>query len=284
MKCIILITILTALLLPTAAMSQDEHSGHKMEQKYPEGYHEIETSPEVTEGIKKYALDDDVGVQKNFGKVQVHDNEIFYKLMADRLEWQSKDGDPIYLWDVSAWVGTDYNKLQFESEAEYLIEEDEFEGLEVEAFYMRNIASFWDLKLGVRHDFEPDPERTFAAFGFEGLAPYWIETEIVGYVSNEGDFSAKLELEYELLLTQRLILMPRLEAGFSAQDVEDYGIGQGITDYEAGLRLKYEIWREFAPYIGVSWSQMVGETGTIADNEGIDTEKLSLVLGISAWH
>ncbi len=103
---------------------------------------------------------------------------------------------------------------------------DKVEEAETELLYSRNIASFWDLQMGIRHDFKPDPDRTFAAFGIQGLAPYWFEMEATAYLSEDGDLSAALEVEYDLLLTQRLILQPRLETGFALQEVEEYGVGR----------------------------------------------------------
>jgi len=245
--------------------------------------HKDQADPEVTTGDKKYALEGGPEAPATFEVEPVHDNEPFYTLRADRLEYQTKEGDPIFLWDVQGWYGNDYNKLFLESEAEYLIDADEFEAATVEAFYGRTIAKFWDVKLGIRRDFEPDPQRTFGAIGLAGLAPYWFETELTAYVSEDGDISLSLELEYELLLTQKLILQPRLEAELSANEVEEYGTGQGITGYEAGLRLRYEIRREFAPYIGVSWSQTTGETGVWAEQEDEDTGQASFVAGVRAW-
>ncbi|MDZ7696386.1 MAG: copper resistance protein B [Deltaproteobacteria bacterium] len=136
-------------------------------------------------------------------------------------------------------AGTDYNKLWFKSEGTWLIHEETFDEAKTELFYSRNIATFWDLQLGIRHDFKPDPDRTFLAFGVEGLAPYWFEVEATGYVSEDGDVSAALELEYELLLSQRLILQPRLETSIALQEVEEYGVGQGFNDIQLGLRLRY---------------------------------------------
>lgn len=150
-------------------------------------------------------------------------------------------------------------------------------------FYSRNIASFWDAQVGIRHDFKPDPDRTFAAFGVQGLAPLWFEVDATAYVSEDGDVSAALEAEYDLLLSQRMILQPRYETGIALQEVEEYGVGQGFNDIELGLRLRYEIRREFAPYIGASWNRKLGETADLAEVDGEDTDVTSFVVGVRMW-
>jgi copper resistance protein B len=241
------------------------------------------THREVSDGIQKYADDAQPGAQETFGLQPIHDNELFAVFMGDRLEYQTREGKDALLWDVMGWVGNDYNKLYLESEGSWLTDEEEFEEAEVEMFFGRNIATFWDLRAGIRHDFEPEPTRTFAALGVLGLAPYWFEVEATAYLSDDGDLSASIELEYDLLLTQRLILQPRFETGIAAHESEEYGIGRGINDIELGIRLRYEIRREFAPYIGVSWAQKLGETKDLAEDEGEDTDVLSFVAGIRFW-
>ncbi len=277
------VIFLFLLLLPVTATADSGSFADPEDRGFPAGYHEVETDPEAGEGIQKYADDGQPGVQENFGVQTVHDNMMFATFSADRLEYQSREGHPLFLWDVSAWMGNDFHKLLLESEAEWLIEEDSFEGVEVEAFYARNVAPFWDLKFGIRHDFEPNPERTFAAVGAEGIAPYWFEVDATAYLSEDGDISAALEVEYHLLLSQRLILQPRLETGFALQEVEEFGVGQGFNDLELGIRLRYEIRREFAPYIGISWSRKLGETADLAEAEGEDTDVTSFVAGVGFW-
>ncbi len=171
----------------------------------------------------------------------------------------------------------------FKSERTYLLDEDKAEDITTELLYSRNITTFWDVQAGIRHDFRPEPTRTFAAFGVQGLAPLWFEVEATAYVSEDGDLSASLEAEYDLLLSQRLILQPRFETSIAVQEVEEYGIGQGINDIVLGLRLRYEISRKFAPYIGISWTQKIGETADLAETEGEDTNVTSLVIGVRGW-
>lgn len=245
---------------------------------FPAGYREVETHPEVSEGIQKFAEDAQRGAQQNFGVQPVHDNEIFATVMVDRLEVQGKEGDDIVLWDLSAWAGGDYNKLYLESEGEKVLD-GPFEEAETELLYGRTVSTFWDLRGGVRHDFRPLSPRTFAVVGFKGLAPQWFEVEGNAYLSEDGDVSFRLEAEYDLLLTQRLILQPRLETNAAVQEVGDYGVGSGVNDVILGLRLRYEIRREFAPYVGVSWNRKLGKTADMAEDE----QFTAVVAGIRAW-
>lgn len=271
------------LVLPVSALGVEGSSTGPGEQRFPSDYHDLNIQSGVGNGIQKYAHDAQPGAQKNFGRQPVHDNEIFYTFQGDRLEYQTKEGNDVLLWDVQTWVGTDYDKLYLESEGTWLNDEDDFEEIEVELLYSRNIATFWDLQAGIRHDFEPHPTRTFAALGFQGMAPYWFEVDTTAYVSEDGDVSAALEIEYDLLLNQRLIFQPRFETSIAVQEVEEYGVGQGINSIELGARLRYEIRREFAPYIGISWHRKIGETENLAEKEGENTNVTSFVIGIKVW-
>lgn len=211
----------------------------------------------------------------------VHDNEFRIFARTDRLEYQSNEGKPKYLWDIQAYAGGDYNKIWFESEGEGLFEE-KVDSAELLLLYSRAVAAYWDIQMGARYDVKPDPSRAYAVVGLEGLAPLWFEVEADIYLSDEGDFSGTFEVEYDELLTQRLILQPRAEVNFQMQDVPELGLGAGVTDYELGLRLRYEIAREFAPYIGVSWQQTVGETANLLPEEK-EESTLSFVAGVRAW-
>ncbi len=263
-----------------------ENDHTEMETDHTEMEHdrmETETDPEVVEGIEKYAAGDREVTHESFGARMIHEHGIFASFLGDRLEYQTRDGSPALSWDVQAWAGGDFHKLRLKSEGTWSIDDDEFEEAQAELFYSRNVAPFWDLQIGVRHDFEPDPDRTFAALGVQGLAPLWFEIDATAYVSEDGDLSAALEAEYDMLLTQRLVLQPRFEISAALQEVEEYGVGQGINEVELGLRLRYEIRREFAPYVGISWNRKIGETENLAEDEGEDIDEFSIVVGLKAW-
>ncbi len=253
--------------------------------RYPADYQEVQTTPKVGQAIQKYAEDAQKGPQQNFGVQPIHDNQIFATFKADRFEHQWREhGSEALLWDVQGWIGNDYDKLYLKSEGDLRLDDDaKVEEAGVELLYSRNIAKFWDLQMGVRHDFEPDPERSFVAFGFQGLAPQWFEIDATAYLSEDGDVSAKIEAEYELMLTQRLVLIPRIETGLSMQDVPEYEQWQGITDVTVGARLMYHLRREFAPYIGVSWSRKLGETANRLESENVDVDSTAIVAGVRFW-
>ncbi len=214
---------------------------------------------------------------------QEHGASNAYFLQADRFESRTNEGEPQLLWDAQGWFGGDKNKLWLKSEGEYSFNGDEFEDAEIQALWSRAFARYFDVQAGVRHDFAPGDDRTFGVVGVQGLAPYWFEVDAAAFVSGDGDISARIELEYELLLTQRLILQPRTELNFAIQDVPENGVGSGLSTAEMGLRLRYEIKRQLAPYIGVSWERAVGETADFVRADGEDPSSVSFVAGLRLW-
>lgn len=210
------------------------------------------------------------------------DDQLFTFFQVEQLEYRFTDGKDRLKWDAQGWVGEDYNKLWLKTEGEKVFGGD-VEQAEVQLLYSRMIAPFWDLQIGGRFDVRPQPKRGFGVLGVQGLAPYFFEVDAATFVSHEGDLSARLKGEYELLITQKLILQPSVELNLAAQQVEKLGIGSGLTDVELGLRLRYEIVREFAPYIGVSWERKVGRTADFARADGEDVDVLSFVTGIRFW-
>ena len=207
---------------------------------------------------------------------------LFYFFQAEEFEYRLTDGDHGFNWDAQGWVGGDDNKAWFKTEGAVPFN-DGVEEAEIQALYSRRISNFFDAQIGVRYDFEPDPERAFGVFGVQGLAPYFFEIDTAAFVSEDGDVSARFEAEYELLITQQMVLQPSLEFNLAAQEVEELGIGSGFNDIELGLRLRYEIEREFAPYIGVSWERALGRTADFARDDGEDVDELSFVTGVRFW-
>lgn len=205
-----------------------------------------------------------------------------FMTMADRLEVQSSDDEDILIWDAQGWYGGDINKLYVKSEGEFSFEDDEIEDAELQALWSRAITPFWDLQAGVRQDFEPKG-RSHAVVGIQGLAPYWFEVDAAAFLSTNGDVSARIEGEYELRISQRLVLQPRAEIEFSAQDIPELEVGSGLTGIDAGVRLRYEFKREFAPYVGVEWQSSFGETRDLVTATGSDGDKVVAVAGLRAW-
>ncbi|MEQ1930645.1 MAG: copper resistance protein B [Parvularculaceae bacterium] len=212
--------------------------------------------------------------------VKEHGGQSIYAFFGERLEYRSTEGSSSLLFDAQGWWGSDRNKLRIKSEVEYALDEDRFEEAELQALWSRAIGRYFDFQAGLRHDFSPDPSRTFGVIGVQGLAPYWFEIDANLFVSGDGDVSARLEAEYEMLLTQRLILQPRTELNFAVQSVESVGVGSGLSTAEIGARLRYEIRREFAPYAGLDWTRAIGKTADFARAAGDDPDALSLVAGI----
>jgi len=212
-----------------------------------------------------------------------HGGMTSYYVLADRLEYQSHDGDPLLLLDGQGWWGGDRNRLTLKTELEYDFDASTFEDAEAQALWTRALTRYFDLQAGLRHDFVSGADRTFGVLGVQGLAPYWFEIDAALFVSGDGDISARIEAEYELLLTQRLILQPRTELNFAAQSVEEVGVGSGLSTAEIGARLRYEVSRQFAPYLGVSWSRAIGETADLVRADGDDPGGVSFVAGLRLW-
>ncbi|MCU7839985.1 MAG: copper resistance protein B [Candidatus Thiodiazotropha sp. (ex Troendleina suluensis)] len=209
------------------------------------------------------------------------DDPLIYKVMVDKLEIRNTGGnDPLVL-DADAWVGYDLNKFWFKTEVERV--DGETEEAEVQFLYSRAVAPFWDVQAGWRRDIKPEPDRDFLALGFKGLAPYLFEVDTGVFIGESGQIGARIDAEYEYMLTQKLILSPEIEMNLYSKDDEEVGIGSGLSDMELGLRLRYEVLREFAPYIGVNWTKIFGQTADFASDEGEDTSDVQIVLGIRAW-
>lgn len=214
------------------------------------------------------------------------DSHPFGFALIDRLEYRDDEGPNHLLWDAQGWYGGDYNRLWLKTEGESPVSDSngEFEG---QVLYGRLIAPYWDLQAGVRYDRTfgsgPDRDRAFGVLGVQGLAPYRFETDLALFVSEDGDLSASAELEYELLLTQRLILQPRVEINAAAQQVKSWGVGSGLNDLQLGLRLRYEIRREFAPYVGIEWVKKFGDSADFARADGQDNGNLALLAGLRMW-
>jgi copper resistance protein B len=254
--------------------------------RYPEDYHSPGNEPPQGKAIRKYAVDQPGPGPGNFGRYPVHDNPKFATIRADRFEYRtSNESGEVFLWDIQAWYGGDYNKLYLESEGEWPDGMDSPESMITELLYGRSYSAFWDVRAGIRQlDVESGPERTFAVVGLLGLAPQWIETQANLLVGEDDDYRMDAEFEYNLYLTQRLILQPRLETEVLFRDQPEYNLGQGFTKIETGVRTRYELSRKFAPYLGVSWGTSLGETRNIVQRGGNDPDSLFFVAGLKFWY
>lgn len=211
----------------------------------------------------------------------VQAEEYFYGFQAEEFEYRAgSNGEDLLAFDVDAFIGTDEIKLRLASSGEYDLNAHAFEGLSNKLTLQTPISDFWDIKAGVRYDSPEEYERTYAVLGLTGLAPQWIEVDADLYLSDEGNVSIGFDAEYELLITNYLILTPsaEIEAAFSSD--EEIGSGSGINRAELGLRLSYDlIDRALSPYIGVAYERKFGQTANFAKVEGEDTDSWQFVIG-----
>lgn len=209
------------------------------------------------------------------------DNALLGMVLLDQLEYaHSAHGNAEFI-DGQAWYGRNFDKLWVKAEGE--VDRGRLGDLRTEALWDHAITTYWGTQLGVRHDFGQGPDRTWAAFGVQGLAPYWFDTEATLYVGEGGRTAARVQFEYEELLTQRLILQPKVEVNLYGRNDPQRAIGSGISDAEFGLRLRYEIKRQIAPYIGIVYRQRYGHTADFARARGEHADELQFVAGLHAW-
>lgn len=214
--------------------------------------------------------------------IRGHGQMMIAKFMLDRLEAHLGNGSDSYAWEADAWIGQDVDKLWLKSEGEGGFNEGA-EHAEVQALWSHAINPWFDLQIGVRQDISPEPQRTHGVIAIQGLAPYWFELSGELFLSNKGEATARAEAEYDLRITNRIILQPRFELNLSAQKAPEIGLGRGLTDASLGLRLRYEFTPQFAPYIGAQWEERFGASKRYVRMAGDDPSRLKLVLGTRFW-
>jgi copper resistance protein B len=210
-----------------------------------------------------------------------HDRGVHSYWLVDRLEASDGDHGATLEWKASAWIGGDINRLWLRTEGESA--GGDVEHGDVEVLGGHAISPWWDLVAGLRHDFGDGPSRTFAAVGVTGLAPFKIEVEATAYLGTSGQTAARVEAGYDTLLTNRLILQWHAEANLYGEDDEARGIGAGLATLEGGLRLRYEIRRQVAPYVGLTWSRAFGDTADFRRELFEDVSDTRLVAGVRVW-
>ena len=267
------------------AQAHDAHAGHAMHAMPPTDAPKpdaVDAAPSTADTqVPKTPIpsitDADRAAAASPGHGHEHGRTVFAFLMVDRLErWN--DGAGGEAWGVKGWIGSDEHRLWLRSEGER--EGGKLAGADLEVLYGRPVARWWDLQAGVRHSFGPGPSRTAAAFGIAGIAPGKFEIEATGYLDEGGRLSARAEAAYTLLLTNRLILEPRIEAGWQAREDRDRGLGAGLSSLETGLRLRYEIDRRFTPYLGVVRVRSFGATAGLRRADGEATGETRVVAGV----
>ena len=271
--------------MPGMTMPSEQHAGHNMASMNAAEPPVAPAPPEAFKGPEN-AADTVYGTpamqsSRAFLMTKEHGGMTAAKLLVDQLETRAGKGDDGYYLNAQGWFGGDSNKLWLKSEVEGNYDHKP-DRAEFQALWSHAIDPWFDVQAGVRFDAAPR-DRARLAVGVQGLAPYWIETEATAFVSTKGDVTARLDLEHDMRITRKLILQPRAELNFSLQDIPDERVGSGLSTAELGLRLRYEFVPNFAPYIGVVYSQGFGATKRFVTAEGEDPSRLQLVAGLRTW-
>jgi len=222
----------------------------------------------------------DSNVAAPFGP-PIADKASFTHLMLDQLEGRFGEGGDALRWSGEAWAGTDHARLWLKSEG--AVQNGKAEDGRYEVFYDRPVSSFWDLQVGVRADIDSRPGRAWAALGVEGLAPYYIKVSATAYASDQDHLAFRLEASDDIRFTQKLILEPQIEANFYSKGDTGRRVGSGLSDIDAGLRLRYEVTRKIAPYVGVVFERRFGRTAAFARAASERPDATRFVVGLRSW-
>jgi copper resistance protein B len=219
------------------------------------------------------------------GWPQPVDNErTFGTGILNQNEWRAGNGSGTYRWDGEAWYGGDLNRAWLKTEGDLDAANGTFGEAEVQGLYSRAIGPYFDLQEGVRWNLQPGPSRGWAAVGVEGLAPLYWNVGVFGFLSDGGRAAARLEAFYNLPLTQRLFLQPQFEVNAYTKTDASSGVGSGLSDLDSGLRLRYEIRRQLAPYVGITYESTFGAAAAMARRAGTPVSRLRLTAGVRLWH
>lgn len=282
--------------MPTVSGEPDPHAGHDMpaQDEDPHAGHDMGAAPRPPSAQPppaaltgpEHAADAVYGSQPMAAAREdlrrEHGALPAYRIFFDRIETRFTDGPDGYLVDGQAWFGGDIDKLWLKTEVEGEWKHG-LEEAEVQALWSHAIDPWFDLQAGVRYDARSGPDRGHLVLGVQGLAPYWWEVEGAVFLSDEGEVTARGEAEYDLRITQKLILQPRIEFDLSAQDIPELGIGAGLSEASAGMRLRYEVTKLFAPYVGLEYHRAFGDTRRFRRLAGEDSGGLALLVGLRTW-
>ena len=213
-------------------------------------------------------------------RLTLADEHPFYALLGDRLEYNEQANAGVF--DLQAWYGTTFDRLVIKTEGDF--SEGSIEENQTDILWGHAVSAYWDTQAGVRLDYNKEGEnRQWLAFGLQGLAPYWFELDMTAYVGERGNTAFTLEAEYELLLTQKLIIQPRAEITLYGKNDKQNELGSGLSSSAIGFRVRYEFTRQFAPYVGVEWTNKFGNTADFAKLNGQSTRDTAFVAGIKFW-
>lgn len=274
------VALTLALATPAVVSAQpaDDHAAHRTS-SHPSAPDRTPSQlpdfiPPVTDEMRQAAFPDVEGHA-------MRDESINWFLLFDQIEWESGSSDLNLGWDTKGWIGRDRTRLWFRTEGQR--DDGRLSDAQSHVFYGRQIARWWDVLVGVRQDFRPGPAQTWLAAGIQGLAPYWFDVEATAYLGAGGRTHFRVETSYELLLTNRLILQPQAEMEIYGKDDLEHFRGAGLATLDTGIRLRYLIRREFAPYVGVVWHKKYFGTADLARANGESVGGARLVAGLRVW-
>jgi copper resistance protein B len=275
LKKLTLLALAVSSLQINPAIAQMDHSKMQMQN---------DTAPATTRDPHAYSdgytLTEGPYAQSGPRQLKLADEHAFWAVLGDRLEYQEDSDTTVY--DLQAWYGTTFNRLVIKTEGD--IADDKLEESSTDLLWSHALAPYFDAQVGIRLDqYDEGKDRQWLAVGIQGLAPYWFELDITAYVGENGRTALAAEAEYELLLTQRLILQPRAELTLHGKNDSENGVGSGLSDLAIGLRLRYEISRQFAPYIGLEWTNTYGNTADYRREDGEDRSDTQVVAGLKFW-
>ena len=275
---LLLLIVFSARATVAQTTQPDPHAGHVMPPAKPAQ----NASGEPTTPIPPVTAEDRAAAfSQDLDGHTVHDRALNHYVLFDQLEWQFSGGTKGGIWDIKSWVGGDLNRIWIHSEG--ASDGSSLEEAEAHVTYGRSFSRWWDVVAGVRRDFRPGPGQTWATVGIQGLAPQWFELQATLYVGESATTMARFEAEYELLITNRLVLQPLVELNLYGKAIPERGIGAGLSAAETGLRLRYEVRREFAPYVGVVWHREFGGTADFSRAAGHDIGGWRLAAGLRTW-
>ncbi|HJU11211.1 MAG TPA: copper resistance protein B [Candidatus Binataceae bacterium] len=233
--------------------------------------------------VEAHSPEADTGYMQ-YGEAPVRDNSIFYHLLFDQLEGRTNGIENEFRWDGEGWIGTDFNRLWLKSEG--FVERGRMTDGDQEALYDRPIPflRYFDVQAGVRYDLDSNPGRAWGAIGIEGLAPYFFEFAPTFYFSNRGFFAGRIEGSYDILITQRLIAQPQFELNFYSKNNPSREIGSGLSELDAGLRVRYEFSRKLAPYLGFAYTGTYGTTAVFTRRNRGNSDDPRFIFGMRVWY
>ncbi len=270
---------------PVWAQSSDPHAHHQGHaESKPAGTHEDAANPGASQPltpIPEVTAADRAAAFPDLHGHAMGDNAVHSLWLVDRLETSDADGGTPLDWELQGWFGSDTHRLWISSEGESM--DGRAEAADLQLLYGHSVSAWWDVVAGVRHEWGDSPDATALAFGVQGMSPYKFEVQAMAYLSEGGQTQAVFEAEYDTLLTNRLILQWQAEMQLNGRDDPQRGLGSGLSSLEAGLRLRYEFSRKFAPYVGVSWERAYGRTADFREADGHPVSDTRIVAGLRFW-